>query len=187
MKANIMAIIHEADKLPKQEPAARAQIWTNTAQLLLPGLGKLYSKFYPATRAWGKTVGDPLGVILGACTPEKLIAFYIEASQAQRRAVEFHLTPLLDGIDPEKLVRAGDALICPVSVDMEDKAVSSHAIWHLSIMNGALLPDCGVYHASKSSAVVSPEDSRSIIGNAANYAMCLVAVEPMEVQDGGAV
>lgn len=187
MKANVMAVIYDAEKLPKQEPAARAQIWARTTQLLLPGLGKLYSKFYPAVRAWGKTIGDPLGVILGARSPEKLLSFYVAACEAQSRAVEFHLAPLLGGFDPEKVVQAGDALICPVSVDMSDQAVSSHAIWHLSIMNGDLLPDCGVYHASKSSAVVSPEDSRSIIRNAANYAMCLVALEPMEVQDGGAV
>ena len=179
MRVNNMAILMETDRLPKNKNAY-VEVWAMAAKLLMPGLGKLYSRFYPSMSPWGHRITTPFGVIFGKQHPEQFLTLYHAAQEAQSNAVGFHLAGLLKDIDPNTIYSNDGTVICPITVSAKNEEQLAHAVWHMSIVKGAPLPDCGIYYAAWNGAIATTAQERMILENPAGYALCLVALEPME-------
>lgn len=181
MRFQQIAVIVPVDGLPENEADAAGQIWFAVTRLLLPALGKLYARFYPAANYQGCRIFHPLGVVFGKKEPEHFSALFHIAREMQNQAMTYHLASLLSKTDLEGMRRVGDALVCHVEANGGD-VVAPHVLWYLSMQSGALLPDCGVYYAAWKRAVASENEERSILANPAGYALCAVTMEPPEGQ-----
>ena len=180
MKFNHLAVIIPMKWLPQNTELARTQAWAAVTQLLLSDLGKFYSRFYPATDPWGQMIVYPFGVVLGREDPVAFLNLFYQAKKKQEEAAAFHSMGMLSNINPEQTSRVGDTLICHVTADGSNQALTAHALWHTSIMEGALLPDCGVYYLEPERAMLSPEQEKAVSGHPADYALCAVTLEAME-------
>ena len=176
MKSCNMAVIVPVDKLAGNDEVLRAKVWRKVSKLLLPALGKLYRQFNPSNGAWGLKLTRPFGVILGKQEPEQFLALFLAGQQAQRDAMEFHLSAMIEKANMGNAQKIGDALVCHVVVDGEDPELMAHAIWHISLQKGAPLPDCGIYYEELGRAVASVEEQRTILANPAGYALCTVTL-----------
>lgn len=186
MDAIHLAVILSADGLPQDTEEASQEVWGTVTHLLLPRLGKIYAKFYPAKKAWGHRIPETFGVVLGKKAPDRFLCLYFEACRAQAVAIHFHATELVKTVDPHLLEKAIEAKapFCPVVVDGSNPKQTVHAVWQLSLREGALLPDCGVYYANLGKALANQEEQDAILANVAGYALCVVALEFKEEHDG---
>lgn len=186
MDAIHLAVILPVDGLPQDTEDASQEVWGTVTHLLLPHLRKSYGKFYPAKKAWGYSVPEPFGVVLGKKAPDRFLRLYFEACRAQAAAIHFHVTELVKTVDPYLLEKAIEekTLFCPVVVDGSNPKQTAHAVWQISLHEGALLPDCGVYYAKLGTALANREEQDAILANAAGYALCVVTLEFKEEHDG---
>lgn len=186
MSTNHLAVIVPVDGLPQGAEEARQEVWGTVTHLLLPRLGKCYTKFYPATKAWGYRVPETFGVVFGKKAPDRFLRLYFEACRAQTSAIHFHAKELLKTVDPRMLEKAmeEDAPFCTVVVDGSDPVQTAHAAWQIALHEGALLPDCGVYYAKLGKSQASQEEQDAILANATGYALCMVELELKEEDDG---
>jgi len=173
MKYNFLAVIIPMKWLPQDTEQARTQAWAMTSQKLLPDLGKLYSRFYP-------TVPYQLGVILGREDPAAFLKMFYLAKKERTEAAAFHSMGLLENIDWERTQKIGDALVCHVVADGNNQALEAHSFWHLAIMSGHLMPDCGIYYMEQQQAFISPEQEQAVSAHPSDYALCTVTLEAME-------
>ena len=60
----------------------------------------------------------------------------------------FHSAGMLSNINLDQTERIGDTLVCRVTADGSNKALEAHSVWHLAMMEGIFLPDCGLYYLS---------------------------------------
>ena len=179
MKFNHLVVIVPITWLPQNTEQARVQAWAAVSQLMLPGLGKLYSRFYPATTPWGQMIVDTFGVVLGREDPVTFLNLFYHAKKVQEEAAAFHSLGMLSNISPEQTNRVGDTLICHVTADGSNQALTAHALWHTSIMSGELMPDCGIYYLEQKKAMPSPEQEKAVSTRPADYALCAVTLEAM--------
>lgn len=179
MKANHLAIVFSAKGLPQNTAHACGIVWTKTNRMLLPGLGKLYDRFHPAARPWDVEIPTPFGVVLGRDDPCRFLRLYFRAREFRKKSIDFHVDGTLAETGLEKLQIAGDSLICPVHLDGTNKRLEGHILWHAALVEGAILPDCGVYYAEQKRSAVEPGLEKSIESAPADYALCMVTMEVM--------
>lgn len=186
MDATHLAVILPVDGLPQDTEKASQEVWGTVTNLLLPHLGKYYAKFSPAKRAWGYRIPETFGVVLGKKAPDRFLCLYFEACRAQASAIHFHVTELVKTVDPHLLEKAieENTLFCPVVVDGSNPKQTAHAVWQISLHEGALLPDCGVYYAKLRKALASKAEQDAILANVAGHALCVVTLEFKEEHDG---
>lgn len=184
MKASHMAVVVPMDALPQDREKARQEVWGTVTSLLLPALGKLYGRFYPAVQAWGNRIGRPYGVILGSEAPEQFLLLYLAGRRAQADAIAYHTDALLKTVDPKQLAMIEETLLCPVVVDGRDNEQTAHAVWHIALHKGALLPDCGMYYTALGRALIGRKEEQMILDDPARYALCVVTLEKLEAQNG---
>lgn len=184
MKGSYMAVVVPLSGLTPDDQEMRKEIWGTVTNLLMPLLGKGCGMFYPAAQAWGHPVRKPFGIIMGREDPAKFLCLYREARKAQSDATAFHMAPLLDKIDPNAVRRAGDALVCPVELNLDDTNLVGHAFWHVAIHDGSVLPDCGIYYAGLGRAIASRDEERALLIKLSEYALCVVTLEIEEENNG---
>lgn len=177
MRANHLAVAFSAKGLPQNTVHACGAIWTKTSRMLLPGLGKFYGRFYPATRPWGVEISTPFSVVLGRDDPCRFLRLYFRAREFREKSIAFHVGGTLEETGFEKLQAAGDILICPVTLDGTNKRLEGHILWHTALAQGAIMPDCGVYYAERKRATADPGFERSIESDPADYALSMVTLE----------
>lgn len=180
MKFNYLAVIVPRKWLPQNTEQARAQMWAQVTQLLLPNLGKLYARFYPASNPWGQDIQAPFGVVLGKEDPVRFLNLFYRAKKKQGDAMAFHMAGLLSNADMEKAQKVGDTLICHVTAGESNEALTAHALWYADMQSGTLMPDCGVYYLEQRQACISLEKEKAVSAHPADYALCAVTLENME-------
>ena len=184
MPISHMAVIVSMDGFPSDKERAREQVWGTVSNLLLPALGKLYERFYPAAAAWGEKINEPYSVILGNTRPDLFLLFFAKANIVQSRSIAYHIDELVRTVYPYQFIETQGSIVCPVVVDGSNQEQMSHAIWHLSLHRGAPLPDCGIYYTSLGRALATDEEERAVLGNPSGYALCVVTLEAVEGSNG---
>lgn len=177
MKYNYLAVIIPAKWLPQNTEQARTQAWAAATQLLLPDLGKLYSRFYPADQPWGQALTYPFSVVLGREDPVTFLNVLYQAKKKQDEAVAYHSAGMLRNIDLDRTQKIGDALVCHVSPEGSNPALTAHSLWHLAMMEGMFLPDCGLYYLEQRRSVINPELEKTVTAHPGDYALCAVTLE----------
>ena len=86
MKFNYLAVIVPRKWLPQNTEQTRKQAWAAVTQLLLPDLGKFYSRFYPASQPWGQDISAPYSVVLGREDPVAFLNVFHQAKKKQEEA-----------------------------------------------------------------------------------------------------
>lgn len=179
MKFNYLAVITPRRWLPQNTEQARTQAWVAVTQLLLPDLGKWYARFYPASQPWGLSVSVPFSVVLGREDPVTFLNAFYQAKKRRDEAIDFHSAGMLSNINFEQTQRIGDALVCHVNAG-SNEALQAHSIWHMAMMEGTLLPDCGLYYLEQKCSVLNLELEKAVAAHPGDYALCAVTLEMME-------
>lgn len=180
MKFSYLAVIVPMKWLPQNTEQARTQAWAAVSQLLLPNLGKYYGRFYPATAPWRQTTKYPFGVVLGREDPVAFLNLFYHAKKKQEDAISFHSTGMLRNINLDRTSQIGDVMICHVTADETNEALKGHSLWHLAMMAGTPLPDCGLYYLEQKSSVINPELEKAVSTHPGDYALCAVTLEDTE-------
>ena len=180
MKYNYLAVVIPAKWLPQNTEQARVQAWAAVTQLLLPNLGELYSRFYPAAQPWGQDISVPYSAVLGREDPVTFLNVLCQAKQKRDEAIVFHSAGMLSSINLDRTERIGDTLVCHVTADGSNKALEAHSVWHLAMMEGVFLPDCGLYYLEHKKAIPDPNQEKAVSACPAGYALCAVTLEMME-------
>lgn len=181
MKFNYLAVIVPRNWLPQNTEQTRTQAWAAVTQLLLTNLGKYYSRFYPVNQPWGQSVSAPYSVVLGWEDPVAFLNVFYYAKKKRNEAIDFHSVGMLSNISFEQTQRIGDALICHVNVT-SNEAMKAHSTWHLAMMEGTLMPDCGLYYLEQRCSVINLELEKAVTAHPGDYALCAVTLEMMEGQ-----
>ena len=84
---------------------------------------------------------------------------------------------MLNNINLGQTERIGEALVCHVTADGSNAALQAHSIWHLAVMEGAFLPDCGLYYLEQKRAILSWEQEKAVSAHPGDYALCAVTLE----------
>jgi hypothetical protein len=176
MKINYLAVVLPEKWLPQNTEQARTQVWAAVTQLLLPDLGKWYSRFYPSNQPWGQDISTPFSVVLGWEDPVTFLNVFYHAKKKRDNAINFHSAGMLGNINFEQTQQIGDALICHVNSE-SNEALQAHSIWHLAVMEGAFLPDCGLYYLDQKRSVLNPELEKTVAAQPGDYALCAVTLE----------
>ncbi len=184
MKANHLAMILPAKKLPQNTRQAYMAVWSETSRLLLRDMGKLYASFHPAARPWGVEIRTPFGVVLGWNDPALFLSLFFRARRKREMSIEYHLGGTLAATGFDNLRMVGDTLICPVTLDGKDKLLEAHIFWQAALASGAILPDCGVYYAERGRSTVEMGLEKTIESDPAGYALCVATLEHMEGHHG---
>lgn len=182
MKSQIAVIVPVSGAAAESEIGS-VQVWSQASEAVKPALGRFCSRFYPASEAWGCEIHNPFGVVFGKQSPEKFLAIYLAALQAQRRAIRFHLECLFTAEDLDNAKKNGGALLCAIEIDAKDEERAAHAVWYMCMQKGVLFPDCGVYYADLKRALITRVQERAILENPAGYALGVVAVEFWEEEN----
>ena len=180
MRANHLAVVFPVKELPQNTEKVPAAVWAAASRMLLPGLGKFYGRFYPAAQPWGVEISTPFGVVVGRDDPCRFLRLYFRAREFQKESVACHAGGTLMETGPEKLQTVDDILICHVTLDGTNKRLEQHALWHMAMAQGVILPDCGVYYVERKRSAVEPGLEKSIESSPADYALSMVTLEPME-------
>ena len=177
MKINYLAVIVPRKWLPQNTEQARVQAWAAVTQLLLPDLRKFYSRFYPAHQPWGDDISVPYSVVLGREDPVAFLNVFHQAKKKQEEAIAYHSMGMLNNINFDQTEQIGEALVCHVTADGSNAALQAHSIWHLAVMEGAFLPDCGLYYLEQKRAILSWEQEKAVSTRPGDYALCAVTLE----------
>lgn len=176
-KSSTLAIVHPVDKLRGGDDAIRTQIWAKTAELLSPMLGKLYTRFEPAQKAWRQDTYTPLGVVLGRTDPALFLYFFSYGKTVQKEAMEFHLSGLMNSLDVTQKIGNEDIHGFVMSPkENREEAVAAHAAWHVGMTCGEILPDSGIYFAAVRQANITDKLVGDIAKHMEDYAISLVTL-----------
>lgn len=176
MKTSHLAMVIPIDTAEKNDQSIRAAVWQMATELLLPQLGKRYSRFEPANKAWKQTVNQPFGVVIGRNDPAVFLYFYAAGKSHQEAAIQFHMASFLEGLEPIiKNEQAGVAMYA-VQICGDGSDVAPHMLWHVALMNGELLPDCGIYFAQEKRALADDALDKHVLSHLEHYAMCVVTL-----------
>ena len=184
MRANHLAVVFPAKELPQNMGQAYGTVWAETSRMLLPGLGKLYDRFYPAAQPWDVQISTPFSVVFGLNDPSCFLHLYFQARKLQKESIHFHASGMLAETGSEKFQTSGDILICLVTLDGTNKRLEGHAFWHMALANGAILPDCGFYYAERKHSMADSGLEKLIESHPASYALCMVTLEQSEDSHG---
>lgn len=184
MRANHLAVVFPAKGLPQNTAHACGAIWTRTSRMLLPGLGTLYDRFHPAAQPWGVDIPTPFSVVLGRDAPCLFLRLYFLAREFRESSIDFHVGGTIAETGFEKLKKAGNVLICPVTLDGTNKRLEGHVLWHAALAQGVILPDCGIYYAEQKRSAVEEGFEKSVESFPADYALSVVTLELEEDSHG---
>lgn len=180
MKFSYLAVVMPMKWLPQNTEEARTQAWAAVSHLLLPNLGKFYSRFYPASNPWGQKIESPFGVVLGREDPVTFLNVFYQAKQKREEAVAFHSVEMLSHIDLDRTQQIGETLVCHVSPDGSDPALVAHSLWHLAVMEGVLMSDCGLYYLEQNRSMPDRKLEQAVSARPGGYALCAVTLESTE-------
>lgn len=136
MKENHLAIVFPVKGLPQNTAHACEAVWAQTGRMLLPGLGKLYDRFYPAAQPWNVDIPTPFSIVLGRDDPCLFLRLYFRAREFRESSIDFHVGSTLAETGFENLKADGDTLICPVKLDGTNKRLEGHILWHMAMASG---------------------------------------------------
>ena len=174
-KTAVMALLHPTEGLSDDDRALCEQLWAKTTELLKPKLGKLYKRFEPASKAWGNAINKPFGVVLGRSDPQAFLLFYVNAKQAQEKAVKYHMGGVLGSLNFGEEFTEGDLHgVAATPKEGGEEDLSAHLFWHVGMMSGELFPDAGIYYVPARQAVISEALDRQILSSIGNYALSVV-------------
>ena len=183
-RSTTLAIVHSVDKLQGTDDAVRTQVWAETTQLLTPMLGKLYTRFEPAQKAWRQATYTPLGVVLGRTDPALFLYFFSYGQTAQKESMEFHLSGLMNSLDVTQKIGDEDIRGFVMSPkENREEAVAAHAAWHVGMACGDILPDSGIYFAAVKQATISDKLTEDIAKNMEQYAISLITLYAEGAED----
>lgn len=179
-----LAIVFPIAGDTESDNALRQALWIKATELLIPQLGKAYARFEPALSAWKQKIDRPYSVILGRSDPALFLYFFAAAKANQEAAIRFHMESFLGGMEPIDQREEDGAIICSVSFKGTGEDVAPHMLWHIGMISGELLNDCGIYYALQRQAVASNALEKEIVEHVSRYALCMVTL--MTEEDGGA-
>ena len=175
MRENYIILLFSANGLPDGEALAAEEIRKRAKLALSPGCGKYYRSYALSASPWGIDVSHPEGVVLGRSDPEKFLKLYNRARSVQTEAINFHMFKLVES----ELLRSeridGNTLLCFVTPRCDEPPV--HAIWYMAMLEGELLPDCGIYFADLKKSLISKEEDIEVLSHISNYALCTASLE----------
>lgn len=174
MLVNHLAVVVPVRNRAGDDRKVRETVWQQVAGLLLTQLGKRYSRFQPAAQAWGQTVDRPFGVALGRSDPALFLYLYTQAKARQEEAIHFHMDKLLDGMDIQSESVCRNIILCTVSSKEDGDATRPHMLWHLAMMGGELLPDCGLYFMEEKKPFADNALEEKVLSRLDRYALCIV-------------
>lgn len=174
MLVNNLAVVVPMWNLTGDDQKLRETIWRQVSGLLLTQLGKRYSRFQPAARAWGQTVDRPFGVALGRSDPALFLYLYTQAKARQEEAIHFHMEKFLDGVDIHSTSVHENIILCSVNTRDDCDATRPHMLWHLAMMGGELLPDCGLYFMEEKKPFADNALEEKVLSRLDRYALCIV-------------
>ena len=100
-----------------------------------------------------------------------------QAKKKQEEAIAYHSMGMLNNINLDQTERIGKALVCHVTADKSSDALRAHSLWHLTMMEGEPLPDCGLYFMEQKCAVIAPGLEKAIAAHPGDYVLCAVTLE----------
>ena len=165
MKASHLAVVVPIDPAETNGNATRTEVWQKTAELLMTQLGKRHSRFEPAVQVWKQTVGQPFGVVMGKKDPAMFLYFYAAAKAHQEAAIRYHMAGFLDGIEPISKNEQAGVSVYAVEVKDDGKDMAPHMLWHIAMITGELLPDCGIYYLREKRAVADDEMDKQVLSH----------------------
>lgn len=171
-----LAIVFPVGQETENDNTLRQILWGKAAELLTPQLGKYYTRFEPAVRAWNQDIDRPYGVILGKSDPALFLYFYAAAKAHQADAIKFHMGAFLDSMELTDRCETDGATIYSVSLNGSGEEVHAHMLWHIAMMGGKIMNDCGIYYALQRQAVASNALDQDILEHATRYALCMVTL-----------
>lgn len=181
MCVNPLVIIIPAVSLAEDQGKLRLSMWETVTQLLLPKLGKYYSRFEPAMVAWGQRLDKPFGIVFGREDPALFLYCYSTAKSMQQEMITRHMKPLVDNITPLATSAADGLSVYAMAVTGDSEEMGAHIAWHLAMMAGELQPDCGLYFAAEKEAYANDELEAKVLRHIERYALCVVnLVRPLE-------
>lgn len=159
MRLNHLAHVMPVDLAAGDSNALRQMLWGKAVELLQPQLGKWYSRFEPAATAWGQSINRPYGIILGKNDPALFLFSFVAAKAQQESVIQLHLNSLPGGAYP-----------------ISRKEAAAHILWPLKMLDGELLPDCGIYFVEEQDSLVSKETDQRVLSQMNRYAICVVTL-----------
>jgi len=182
MRINPLAVIVPADLAAGDENRLRYTVWQTVSELLLPKLGKDFSRFEPATVAWNQRLDKPFGVVLGRSDPALFLYYYTTAKAMQQDMINRHMAAFMGNIEPLAKSEKGGMAIYAMEVKGDGKELGAHLAWHLGMMTGELQPDCGLYFVAEKEAYAHDALERKVLSNMERYALCMVNLVKKEDQ-----
>lgn len=181
MCVNPLVIIVPAGSTAEEQSKLRLSVWETATNLLLPKLGKYYSRFEPATVAWGQRLDNPFGVVFGRENPALFLYCYSTAKSMQQEMITRHMKPLVDNIAPLAKSETDGLSVYAMAVTGDSAEMGAHIAWHIAMIAGELQPDCGLYFAAEKEAYASDELEGKVLRHIERYALCVVnLVSPLE-------
>ena len=175
MNTVTMAFLHPTEGLSEDDKTLCEQLWAKTTELLKPRLGKFYTRFEPAAKAWGETITMPFGVVLGRSTARMFLALYANARDKQEQAVKFHTNGFLGCFDVGEEFEDGAMRGFTMnSKKGKTPELSAHLSWHVGMMAGEVFPDAGIYYVPARQAVIGEALEQHVLSNIGSYALSLV-------------
>lgn len=158
----------------KDDQTARETVWGKVTELVLPLMGKLCTRFEPSGGAWGQKLSDPYSVILGRNEPALFMYFYASAKDQYDSRAKLHLDGFLKHLEFGNEHTVGNTKFCSAVYKGDSAEARDHMIWHLANMEGALLPDSGIYFLKEKRSALSEEEHKNVLANMRDYAICVV-------------
>lgn len=174
MKANPMAIIVPANPAAVSANELRTAVWETVTELLLPKLGKYFSRFEPAAFAWNQRLDRPFGVVLGREDPALFLYYYNTAKAMQQHMIKRHMLPILENLNPIIKDEKDGLSVYAVEMKGDGTELGAHMAWHLAMIAGELQPDCGLYFAAEQEAYANDVLEKEVMSNMGRYALCVV-------------
>jgi hypothetical protein len=180
MKVNPMAIIVPANLAAGGENELRAAVWETVTELLLPKLGKYFSRFEPARFAWKQRLEQPYGIVFGKKDPALFLYYYMSAKALQQEMVQRHMVAFLENLEPLGKSENNGLAVYAMGVKGDGQELGAHLSWHLAMITGELQPDAGVYFAEDKESFVTDKLDKKVLDNLERYALCVVNLVGME-------
>ena len=175
MKTATMVLLHSIETMSGTDSELSEQIWRKTSELLLPNLGKMYTRFEPADAAWDTQISAPYGVVLGRSDPKTFLMLYVLGRERQEEAAKYHIDGFLSSVELGDAITEGNMRGFVLNPKEDAKrALSAHLFWHVGMMGGELLPDAGIYCVPARQAVIGEALDKQILQNIGHYALSAV-------------
>ena len=92
------------------------------------------------------------------------------------------MTEFLDGIEPISKNEQAGVTVYSVQVKGDGENMAPHMLWHLAMIAGELMPDCGVYFPREQQAFVDDTLEKKGLNHLNRYALCMVTLAMEEAK-----